>query len=299
MRVFRWSLRCRSELSPTIAATALCVLLGLASVPGASATAADSAAAPSPAAATVKAPDYFVYQPASLPAKGPVRLMLVLHGMGGNGPDFASAFTSVADRHGWLLAAPTLAYGDWRNPDNVRTEDVRLSQQLEALLLDLPQRTGRTLKTGVLLAGFSRGAQMADRFAYLYPGQLAAVASLSAGTYTLPWSTASGISGSEALDFPFGTADLAQVAGHALNVASLRQVPFWLSVGAEDTNPADVPRQWDTLLGQTRVERARSFEHALESVGVSVQLTIYPGAKHQVNRSMTDGVDQFFGAMTA
>jgi poly(3-hydroxybutyrate) depolymerase len=245
-------------------------------------------------------PTYYLYAPASLPASGPVRLLLVLHGMGGNGPDFAGAFTSMADRHGWLLAAPTFAYGDWRDPAQVRVEDVRLSQQLEALLADVPLRSGKAVRNRILLAGFSRGAQLADRFTYFHPEHVAAVASLSAGTYTVPWQAEPNTVAApqpQPLLFPYGTADFPQVAGRPLDVDRLRQVPFWLSVGADDNNPADVPRQWDALLGQTRLERAVSFERALEQLHVSAQLTIFPHASHELTGAMTSGVDQFLAGM--
>lgn len=296
--------RQRSELSPKIASTALVFLLALCSATSASALAPDQAAdpqvvAPSSSASapnSVTPPSYALYAPATLPTFGPVCLLLVLHGVGGNGPDFVNLFAPLADRHGWLLVAPTFVYGDWRDPVQVRSEDLKLSQQLEALVADVPSRSGRTIKDRILVAGFSRGAQLADRFVYFHPEQIAAVASLSAGTYTVPW-TRLPSDGSDPLPLPFGTADFPALIGHPLDMNHLRQVPFWLSVGGQDSDPSELPRQWDRLLGQTRLDRAVAFEHALQAVSVPVQLTIYPGVKHQLTGPMTDGVDQFFGAI--
>jgi acetyl esterase/lipase len=294
------SIRRRSELSPKIAATALVLWLALSSAT--TTLAADGPAAPNPtltaSAAVLLPPTYWLYAPSTLPASGPVQLLLVLHGMGDNGPSFARAFLPLANRRGWLLAAPTFAYGDYFDPAQIRREDPSLSRQIEALLADVPARSSRAIRSQILVAGFSRGAQLADRFTYFHPDQVAAVASLSAGAYTMPETVVTGDS-SAPLPLPFGTADFPSVIGHPLDMDHLRQVPFWLSVGGQDNNPADVPRQWDTLLGQTRLDRAVAYEHVLRDVRVPVQLTIYPGAKHQLTGLMTDGVDQFFGAIEA
>ena len=124
---------------------------------------------------------------------------------------------------------------------------------------------------------------------------LAAVASLSAGTYTLP-EAALDLDGDGALDelpLPFGTADMEDWVGHALDTAGLRGVQFLVGVGSDDTNAADIPRQWDPVLGRTRVARAQAFEKALTLLRVPVQFTIFPGAKHQLTLPMAASVDAF------
>jgi pimeloyl-ACP methyl ester carboxylesterase len=253
--------------------------------------------APNPAPGPVGPPRYFLYVPPSLPAGAPARLLLVLHGIGGNGPDIARVFEPVAQEHGWIVAAPTFVYGDWRSPAAVRGEDVRLDRQLSALLDDVPWRSGHPLRGRLLLAGFSRGAQLADRFALFHPERVAAVASLSAGTYTLPEDSADldGDGEPDDLPLPFGTSDMTQWVGHALDANDLRRVHFLVCVGGDDTNPADLPRQWDPLLGSTRVSRAYVFEHALELLRVPAQLTVFPGAKHQLTAAMAVSAGTFLG----
>src|ERR1051326_5336310 len=44
------------------------------------------------------------------------QVLVALHGMGGNGPDFAAPLAAQADANGWLIVAPTISYGDWTNP---------------------------------------------------------------------------------------------------------------------------------------------------------------------------------------
>src|SRR6185437_14401199 len=187
----------------------------------------------------------------------PPRLLLTLHGMGGNGADFAQPLLPLAQQHGWIVASPTFVYGNWMDPSAVRGEDVRLDRQIEALLADVQWRSGHAIRGRVFAAGFSRGAQLADRFTLFHPEQVAAVASLSAGTYTLPEDSAdvNGDGSPDDLPLPFGTADMPQWVGHALDADGLRHVEFLVCVGADDNNPGDLPRQWDPLLGRTRVAR--------------------------------------------
>jgi pimeloyl-ACP methyl ester carboxylesterase len=228
-----------------------------------------------------------------------MRLLLALHGVGGNGADIAKAFLPLALEQGWILAAPTFAYGDWQNPATVRGEDVRLDRQLSALLDDVPWRSGHAIRGRVFVAGFSRGAQLADRFALFHPERVAAVASLSAGTYTLPEDTAdvNGDGEPDDLPLPFGTSDMAQWVGHALDTAGLRRVQFLVCVGGDDTNAGDLPRQWDPLLGRTRVARAQAFARTLNLLHIPAQLSVVPGTRHQLTAAMAAHAGAFLESL--
>jgi hypothetical protein len=80
-----------------------------------------------------------------------------------------------------------MAYRNYFDPQQLRTDAEQNLPWLRALL-DRIQSTARgfTPQPGILVYGFSRGAQMAHRFSMLYPDQVAAEATLSAGSYTLP-----------------------------------------------------------------------------------------------------------------
>jgi poly(3-hydroxybutyrate) depolymerase len=242
-----------------------------------------------------------LYAPPTLAPEGPVQLVVALHGIGDNGPNIAQPFISLARDHGWLLAAPTMAYGDWFDPVRVRSDDLVFCRQLEALLADVPLRTGREVLGPVFLIGFSRGAQLADRFAFFHPDEVAGVASMSAGTYTMPENTAdmNGDGRPDPLPLPFGTADMQRVFGHGLDMDELRRVPFWISVGGADDNPNDLPRQWDALQGRTRITRASAFAQLLATLHVPVQLQVFPGATHQLTPAMAGGVGSFLSRLGA
>ena len=226
----------------------------------------------------------------TLPGK-PVQVLLALHGMGGNGEDFSKELVEQADRYGWLIVAPTIAYGDWTNTSVVAHEEPVLIHALVDYLDQLPQLTGLQTRRLVLLLGHSRGAQLAHRFAEFRPDKVLAVAALSAGTYTLPLS--SGPQGS--MSFPFGVKDLAQYAGTAFDPARFDGIQFWVGVGGLDTNPADLPRQWDTYEGTTRLQRAQAFEAVMQQMGASSILRVFGDAKHDITSEMRLAACTFLG----
>jgi pimeloyl-ACP methyl ester carboxylesterase len=251
---------------------------------------ADVADAPPDPLAGTPIASMFLRAPRRLTAtSAPYQVLLVLHGMGGNGPDFSRDLFDQADKNGWLIVAPTISYGDWTNPNVVAQEDPLLIQALNDYLDILPRVVDAPVRHLVLLLGHSRGAQLAHRFAEFRPDRVLAVAALSAGTYTLP-STA-GPNGN--LIFPFGVQDMDHYAGHAFDPQRFDGVAFWVGVGGQDTNPGDVPRQWDSIEGSTRVQRARAFEAAVRQLGATASLHVFGDAHHELTGEMRSAACDF------
>jgi pimeloyl-ACP methyl ester carboxylesterase len=224
--------------------------------------------------------------------KEPVQVLLVLHGMGGNGEDFSRDLIESADHYGWLIVAPTIDYGDWTNPNVVAREDPLLIRALADYLDQLPGMTGARIRREVLILGHSRGAQLAHRFAEFRPDKVLAVAALSAGTYTMP-----GPSGAQGgLGFPFGVKDLAQYAGHAFDLTRFSGIRFWIGVGGQDNNPSDLPRQWDSVEGTNRLQRAQAFESAMLQLGAHSVLRVFGNAHHDVTSEMRQAACAFLGS---
>jgi pimeloyl-ACP methyl ester carboxylesterase len=221
----------------------------------------------------------------------PLQVLLALHGMGGNGQDFSQALTDAADQYGWLIVAPTIAYGDWTDPNVLANEDPTLIGALSDYLDQLPTSIGMPTRHRVLILGHSRGAQLAHRFAEFRPDKVLAVAAMSAGDYTLPTATRQG--------FPFGINDLATYTGHAFDAARFANVPFLVGVGGRDTNAADVPRQWDGIEGSTRVQRAQAFEAAMQQLGAHSVLRVFGGAQHDLTSEMRQAACEFLGRQSA
>ena len=224
---------------------------------------------------------------------GPVPVVVALHGMGNDGRGFCQSFLNAAERNGWIVLSPTFKYRNWRDPVILGEDDVALTKQLIGYLDELPTRLRMKVDSRVSIIGFSRGAQLAHRFALAYPERTRGIAAMSAGSYTLPVGMADTTAGSKVMQFPFGVADLATRFRHESDPASLARVSFWIGVGANDVNAEDVARPWDIFQGRTRVQRARSFATSLGSIGVPVNLTVFPGVGHQMSPDMIIGATTF------
>jgi len=222
----------------------------------------------------------------------PIQVLLVLHGMGGNGEDFSRELLDQADRFGWFIVAPTIVYGDWTNPDLVAQEDPKLIQALSGYLDSLPGQVGLPVRRLVLILGHSRGAQLAHRYAEFRPDRVLAVAALAAGTYTLPESV--GPNGS--LNFPFGVQDLDRYTGRPFDADRFENVAFWVGVGGQDTNPNDLPHQWDSIEGSTRLQRAQAFEAAMQQMGANAVLRVFGGTRHELTGEMRTAACEFLQA---
>jgi len=239
-------------------------------------------------------PNVYVHAPKDR-GSAPLQVLVALHGIGGNGEQFAGPILSEADRNNWLLVAPTIVYGDWTDPNQVASEDPRLIRWLDDFLDNLPGYIQAPVKPRVLLLGHSRGAQLAHRFALFEPARVLAVAAIAAGTYTLPVEHSDG---GNMVRFPFGIGDLRAVAGHAFSrLQFIEDTEFWVGVGTDDTNPGDLPRAWDPYLGATRVQRARSFVQSLHNLGARSVLVNFNGVPHSLSADMTSTACSFLRAL--
>ena len=223
----------------------------------------------------------------------PAPVVIALHGMGSDGKGFCQGFLRAAERNGWVVMAPTFRYRNWRDPILLAEDDVALTKQLVDYVDELPGRLGLAIENRVSIFGFSRGAQLAHRFALAYPERTRSIAAMSAGSYTLPTATAETTSGMKTMAFPYGTADLAARFRRESDPRALAKVAFWVAVGANDNQSDDVARQWDLFQGRDRVQRARAFAASLGSIGVPVTLTVFPNINHQMAPEMIAGATAF------
>lgn len=236
----------------------------------------------------------YTFVPPTRRINQPVRLLVALHGMGDNGTNMAAMLGAQAAAQGWALLAPTMPYQDYRDPELVR-RDGMLLPRLKALIDALPARTGLTFQPQVVIFGFSRGSQEAIRFSLMYPDVTLGVAGLSAGSYTLPSNM---YADGRALEYPYGTADVATFCGHAFDAVATQKVAYWIGVGGSDTAAADVPRQWDQFVGTNRVERATRYVEILQQFGARASLNIFPNAGHEVTDSMKDQAMRFLASVS-
>ena len=243
--------------------------------------------------------DVAFYPPAKLGTQ-PVRLLVVLHGMGGSGPDMAAGLLPEAHAKGWAVLAPTMPYRDFKDPELVR-QDGALLPRLKATIDALPAKTGLSFESKVTLFGFSRGSQEAIRFSLMFPDATLGVAGLSAGSYTLPNTTykAAASDPAKLLPYPFGTGDVALICGHAFDPDAARRVTYWIGVGGSDNRVEDVPRQWDQYVGNNRVERAKRYVEVLQQFGAPATFQMFPNAGHEVTDTMRADALGFLASLSS
>lgn len=239
------------------------------------------------------ASDLYLHLPPQANQQQPLRVLLVLHGMGARGESFAKALGQETDRNNWLIVAPNLPYRDYMEPQQLMEDDLKITKMLADTLDALPARLNVKLYQRVLVYGFSRGGQLAHRFAILYPDRVEGVVTMGAGSYTLPAETRHTDKGAQVLPFPFGVGDLKDYLGRSLDWSRFKRISFWIAVGEKDNRTNEVPRAFDSYLGNNRVERARSFEQALRAAGVDARLVIFPNAGHEVTGEMRKDATQF------
>jgi hypothetical protein len=92
---------------------------------------------------------------------------------------------------------------------------------------------------------------------------------------------------------------MAGYTGRPFDPAALRQVSFLITVGAQDNRVSDVPRQWDAIMGSTRVERAQAFVRSLQSLDVRADLRIVPNVDHEVTTAMRLQACEFLRSLSS
>jgi len=228
--------------------------------------------------ADLRIDEFYVHIPAGAPE--PLTVLVALHGMGGSGEEFSRPLLQRADAEHWVIVAPTFDYGDWRDPAQLTHEARTHLPRLAGFLDRLPELTGLPVRPGALMYGFSRGGQTANRFALRYPEHVAGVGMVSSGTYTLPSASLRSADGDVTMPFPYGTANFVELFGNPFDSSRFAGVPFWVAVGGRDSDPADVPHQWDRYIGDDRVERAERFTGWLRDAGLDAQVRIFPDIGH-------------------
>jgi len=233
-----------------------------------------------------RAPLLFVPDSVTRDPASPVTLVVVLPGLGGIGRDMAQDFVAAAEADRWLLLAPSPDYDPRSADETLQEADLRVDNELVALIDQIMSRPSWHLSAQIDITGFSRGAQQAHRFVLRHPERVAALASFSAGTYTMPTSLQ---------PYPLGIGGFAQWNHlHPFDPVTLERVRVLIGVGAADGNPADVVRAWDAVGGTTRLERGSRFAQALVQLHVSARFQTYPGVGHSFVPAMRDDAIALF-----
>ncbi|WP_336419333.1 alpha/beta fold hydrolase [Roseovarius sp. D22-M7] len=191
----------------------------------------------------------------------PAPPMVVLHGISRNAEELARLFSPEAERTGRTLVVPHFAEDAWptfQRPCKAARPDQALLALLDAVAARLPGHAGP-----VDIFGHSGGAQLAHRFAMLYPHRVTALHLVAAGWYCLP---------DETMPYPYGLApgtDRAGATWARRNTDGLREflrLPISVYVGSRDVARDPALRTTPALdagQGRNRHARARAYVAAL------------------------------------
>lgn len=219
-----------------------------------------------------------------LPAVGKSGAPLVaLHGISRNAKAIWYTFKPLAAAQGRALLVPLLDRKNW--PSFQRIDANRPDLALLELL-----RRAELAQCKIELFGFSGGAQLAHRFAMLYPHKVARLHIAAPGWFCLPRTDVAWPEG-------LGDGDAEQSSGRlrrsVLGEPYRTQLPTYLSlpvrvwVGANDTERDAALRksgQLDRLQGANRLERAtryvEEFREAAGKLQISpdIELSVLPGS---------------------
>lgn len=236
----------------------------------------------------------------SLPARviRPVGLsglppLVVLHGISRNADELLDLFRPEAERSGRIVIVPHFAQSTWphfQRPSRAARPDQALLALLSHLAAIDPAMAGR-----VDLFGHSGGAQLAHRFAMLFPQKLGRLHLAAAGWYCLP---------DASMAYPYGLGvdaapgSLTWVRRHRQALPAFLRLPVRVYVGACDDQRDAALRQGpqlDRVQGTTRIARAETyvarFRAAAEACGVvpDITLTRLPGVAHDVVQAIEHG----------
>jgi pimeloyl-ACP methyl ester carboxylesterase len=215
--------------------------------------------------------------------------LFALHGISRDVGALYDAFEHPAMHAGRILVVPHFHERDWKIFQRIGV--ARPDKSLLALKKVL-RDSGICSAPQIELFGYSGGAQLAHRFAMLYPQHVSRLHLGAAGWYCLP---------DTSLSYPAGLREPARLPSDAPNfrtakVAQLEQflrIPLRIYVGTEDTERDAAMRKapdLDAVQGVNRLARAATYvEHFVSAAArlhgtADVRLTLLPGCGHDFSQ---------------
>lgn len=231
-----------------------------------------------------------VIRPAGLSGLPP---LVVVHGISRNADDLVDLFRPEAERSGRIVIVPHFAQTPWphfQRPCRAARPDQALLALLAHLAAIDPMLAGR-----VDLFGHSGGAQLAHRFAMLYPHKVARLHLVAAGWYCLP---------DTGMAYPYGLGvdatpgSLTWARRHRQALPAFLRLPVQVYVGTADDQRDDALRQSPQLdrgQGPTRIARAETYVARFRAAALAngaipnIGLTRLPGVSHDVVQAIRQG----------
>lgn len=218
--------------------------------------------------------------------------LLALHGISRHAVELTRAFASAAEDSGRIVVVPHFKASTWPVFQRI-TRKARPDKALLALMATL-RKMDPVFAGPMDVFGFSGGAQLAHRFAMLYPEAVGDLHLGAAGWYTLPDDTVA---------YPYGICsreDSREPWSRLMRVGLHRflQRNINVYIGAKDTIRDESLRQndlVDSVQGINRIERAQryvdSINHCQIALGLpsTATLEMLPGCGHDLLTCATTG----------
>ena len=197
-------------------------------------------------------------------------------------------YTQALDRDSLLTPKP-----------EYRRFDLQLIAMIDDARARLGNQYGLRFERRVLMNGFSAQAMFANRFTFMHPDRVKAIAIGAPGGWPIAPVAAYD---EHSLRYPIGVADFREVTGREINMRELRRIPMLIFMGDQDDNDAvpygDAYENEDRevifpLFGRTPIERwgtARSF---YAQAGLNAEFKLYPGVGHTITNEMRDDMRSF------
>ena len=206
-------------------------------------------------------------------------------------------------RTGWQ------AYTHSLDRDTLEIDDgplKRLDLQLAAMIdhaAELLRTNGFSVHDRVFMHGYSASAKFCNRFAFLHPGRVKAVAAGGVnGLPTLPIADRNG----HTLPFPIGIADIERFSGQAYNAEAHRRVAQYVYMGQLDRNDTLSSRDaWSedeanvikTAIAEKMMPDRWAIVQAIYREHLPrAQCVTYNGVGHAIKSEMIGDLVKFFNA---
>jgi hypothetical protein len=164
------------------------------------------------------------------------------------------------------------------------------------------QQAGYQVDSQVFMMGFSSVSTFTLRFTILHPERIKAAWLGGSATSPIPAETYVGTT----INYPVGIAGLEALSGQPFNLEAYQEVPHFIAIGEEDTNPQNDTTRFRecyslsdaefirTHFGDTKPARAEFFYDYLLSIGVPAEFKSYPGVGHKLTDQMLAHAFDFF-----
>jgi predicted esterase len=256
------------------------------------------------------------------------RILVVPNNSGSSLIDFPSQFQSakrqtlswgtLAERISSILVVPCFPRPDVDPPiythslsrstlevktGDLKRVDLQLIKMIEAAKVAIKHYGVKSPFKKVYLFGFSASAMFVNRFTFLHPELVEAVAFGAPGGWPLaPFKEFK----ERALPYPIGIADIKTLVDKDINLDEVKKIPMFAYLGSKDENDSVVFRDSFSeadeklifsLFGKTPVSRWPAAEKLYKDAGLNAKFKLYEGLGHETNGQIQDDLVQFFNGL--